>query len=306
MTAHTYTKRLGAFAMVFAAGLFAAACDSSPSPVAPTPAAPAAPTVSTVVVTRGSASTPGVPIQLTATAQMTDATTRDVTGAAVWQSSNSAAATVSSTGMVTVVGGGELDVGATYQNISGSLHLLTAALPVVAITVNGPAELSSPFQLTAIARLSDGSMQDVTQSSHWQSSEPQRATVTGSGYVAIVAAGEVDFLATFKGVTGSLHVTISMPRAFLLSGAIVGAGPNGQPIAGARVQVFSNVTEHLLSDAQGLFAIRIPAGSTIIEVTKDGYETWSALVDIGADTKLAVVLSPTPLSSTPPPTIRKP
>lgn len=296
MTAHICTKSLGALALVFAAGLFAAACNSSSNPAAPTPGAP---TVSTVVVT--GTPTPGGPFQLTATAQMTDGTNRDVSSTSTWLSSNVAAATVSSSGMVTVVGGGELDVGATYQSMTGSLHLLTATLPVVAVSVSGPSASTSPFQLTVLARLSDGSTHDVTQSAHWQSSAPQRATVTATGYVNIVSAGEVEFSATYKGMTGSLRVTVALPRTFLLSGAITDTSSQGLPVAGARVQVFADGMEHVVSDAQGRFAVRVAAGSVIVEVTKDGYQTWSALVEIAGDTTLAVVLSPTPLISTPTP-----
>jgi hypothetical protein len=293
MTAHFCTKRLAAFAMVFVTGVFAAACDSSPNPAAPTPGVP---TVSTVVVTGAPAS--GIPFQLTATARMTDDTTRDVTTTATWSSSNVAIATVSSTGMVTVVGSGELDVRATYQTVVGSLHLLTGPLPVVAISVTGPSASTASFQLTAIARLSDGSTQDVTQSATWQSSSPQSATVTATGYVSIVAAGEVDLGATYKGVAGSLHVTVSLPRNFLLSGVITDTAPDGLPIAGARVQVFSGVTGHTLSDAHGLFAFTLPVGHAVIEVSKDGYQTWSGEIDINGDRALAVVLSPTPPSAT--------
>ena len=54
---------------------------------------------------------------------MSDGSTRDVTSSAAWESSNPGIAAVSSTGMVTVVGNGELDVRATYQNVMGSMHL---------------------------------------------------------------------------------------------------------------------------------------------------------------------------------------
>ena len=296
MTIHTCTTRLGAFALVFAAGLFAVACDKSSNPAAPTPTVP---TVSSVVVT--GTSTPGAPFQMTATAHLTDATTRDVTSTSTWLSSNVAAATVSSTGMVTVVGGGELDVQATYQNTVGALHLLTATLPVVAVSVNGPSAATAPFQLTALARVSDGSTVDVTQLAHWQSSGPQWATVTTTGFVNIVSEGEVDFSATYKGVTGSLHVSVSLPRTYLLGGTVTDTAANGRPLGGARVQVFAGEIDHMLSDANGQFAFRVPAGSAIVEVTKDGYETWSALVDIGGDMHLAVALTPSPVSATPTP-----
>jgi hypothetical protein len=289
MSAHLSTRSLSTFVLAVAAAAFVAACDGSPNPAAPTPAVA---TVSTVAVT--GASTSGISFQLTATARMTDDTTRDVTGTATWASSNGALATVSPTGMVTIVGGGEFDIRATYQNVTGSVHLQTATLPVVSITVTGPSASASSFQLTATARLSDGSTQDVTQNAAWLSSGPQWATVTPTGFVSIVSAGEVDLGATYRGVAGSLHVTVSMPRAYLFGGTVTDTVSNGAPIAGARVQVFSGVTDHAVTDARGLFAFRLPAGTAIIEVSKDGYQTWSAQVDVFGDTDLAVVLVPVP------------
>jgi hypothetical protein len=288
MTAHLCMRSQRTFAIVFAAGVFAAACASKANPVAPTPTAP---TASAGVV--AGASTSGASFQLTATARMTDDTTRDVTGTATWSSSNSSLATVSSTGMVTVVGGGELDLRATYQNVTGSLHLLTATLPVVTVIVSGPSSSTSSFQLTAVARLSDGSTQDVTRAATWESSGPQWATVTATGFVTIVSAGEVDLRATYQNVVGSLHVVVSPPPVFLLSGVITDAAPNGLAIEGVRVQVFSGVTDHTVSDAQGRFAFRLPVGRAIVEVSKDGYQTWSTEIDFGGDTQLAVALSRT-------------
>jgi trimeric autotransporter adhesin len=293
VTAHLWTRGLSQFALLFVVGVFAAACDSGANPAAPTTTTA---TVSAVVVT--GSPTSGMPFQLTATARMTDATTRDVTNTATWSSSDAAIATVSSTGMVTVVLGGELDVRATYQNVVGSAHLLTATLAVATVAVTGPSASSSSFQLTAIARWSDGSAQDVTQSATWRSSDVQVATVTTAGYVSIVSSGEVDLEATYTGVAGSLHVAVSVPHTVVLAGTITDDTPHAQPIAGARVQAFAGVTAHVLSDAQGQFAFALPAGRTIIEVSKDGYETWSAQIDVGGNTDLSIVLSQTPLSAT--------
>lgn len=288
------TKRcLGHFAMMFAAGVMATACgSSSPNPTAPT--SPGA-TVSAVVVT--SASTSGASFQLTATARMSDGNARDVTGAATWESSNPVLATVSSTGRVTVVGNGELDVRATYQSVAGSMHLLVGTLPVVAVIVNGaPSSSSSPFQLTAIARSSDGSTKDVTRSATWQSSNSQLATVSSTGYVTVVGNGEVALGATYQAVVGSVHVIVSLPRTFTVSGVIAEVAPNARPIVGARVQIG---VDHTFSDDRGAFAFAgIVAGRTIIEVSKDGYQTWADEIVIDHDTQQTVNLYPTPPKNT--------
>lgn len=98
-------------AVLIASTVFAAACGTT----SPT-------TVAGVTVT-GSAPAVGTTSQLTATAMMSDGTSQDVTSQASWQSSNAAAATVSSSGIVTAVGAGATTVTATYQNASGTLVL---------------------------------------------------------------------------------------------------------------------------------------------------------------------------------------
>ena len=100
------------------------ACGSdSPSPVAP--AAPAPPTTSSIQVrATGDVSgplEPGQTRQLVATATMSTGSTSDVTQQATWQSSAPGVATVSSTGVVTAVAEGDVEIGATYQTVRGTM-----------------------------------------------------------------------------------------------------------------------------------------------------------------------------------------
>jgi carboxypeptidase family protein/Big-like domain-containing protein len=280
----TLLNSIAGIAMLTLAG-----CGSAGHPTSPT--APSTATVAAVVVTGGS--TAAVSFQLTATARMSDGTSRDVTSSAAWESSDPVIAAVSSTGMVTVVGSGELDVRATYQNVTGSMHL-SVARRVVAVTITGaPSAASSPFQLTATARGSDGSSQDVTRSATWESSNAQLASVSASGYVTILGNGDVDLKATYQGVMGSVHVQVSLPRTFTMSGAVAEAAPNVRPIAGARIQIVGG--DHTFSDDHGMFAIAgLPAGRTLVEFSKDGYQTLETEVVLAnSDTQITVNLHPT-------------
>jgi hypothetical protein len=280
-------KRLGRFVFLFAAAVVTAAgCGDNAAPTAPSTTA----TVSSVSVT--GATTTGLSFQLKATAGMSDGTSSDATATAAWSSSNIGLATVSSTGLVTVVGGGEFDIRATYQTVTGSLHVRLSSVPVSAVTVSGPASSAMAFQLTAAARLSDGSVEDVTRGATWRSSNEQLATVSAGGYVSVVAAGDVDFGATYQGVTGSLRVTLSPPQMYTLSGIVASSDPNARGLAGARIQIFSGTTDHATSDGQGQFALGVVAGRAVIEVSMDGYQTWSREIVIEGDTKILVLLSP--------------
>jgi hypothetical protein len=265
------------------------ACGSS------NPAAPSAPGATVTAVTVASTSSSASTFQLTATARLSDNTTRDVTALAAWQSSNASLAAVSSTGVVTVVGSGEVDVRATYQSVSGSLHLLVTKVPVTAVALSGgPSPSATGFQLTASAKLADGTMQDVTRSADWSSSNPQLATVSGIGYVTVIGSGEIDVRATYQGVTGSVHFTVSMPKTFSLTGVVTEAPPTVRPLGGARVQVL--VGNYGTTDGLGAFAVSgLTVGRNLIEVSKEGYETVETEVTvIDRDVQLSIALKPAP------------
>ena len=99
--------------------LMLTACGSSSSPAAPTPGASV--TVSSLALTSTAISTSV--LQMTASALLSDGSRRDVTAAATWATSNAAVAVVSTSGRVTIVGSGDVDVRATYQGVTGSTKL---------------------------------------------------------------------------------------------------------------------------------------------------------------------------------------
>jgi hypothetical protein len=132
-------------ALILVAVAFAAACGNdstsatAPTPVTPSPPAPATATLVTVTVSGLAAISSNA--QMTASARYSDSSTRDVTSLAAWESSAPSLATVSSTGAVTVVGTGDVELRATYQNIAGTMR--------VAVTKTPP---PATFVLTGIVR----------------------------------------------------------------------------------------------------------------------------------------------------------
>jgi hypothetical protein len=226
---------------------------------------------------------------------MSDGTSRDVTSTATWESSNQSLASVSGSGLVTVVGTGELDVRASYQGITGTLHMLVAKEPIVSVTITGtPSQPSAWAQLSAVARLSDGSAQDVTRSAVWTSSNPSLATVS-SGYVAGVASGDVEITATYQGMGGSTHVTVAMPQKVTVSGVVTEPAPSQRPVAGARVQIIAG--PFTTTDDQGRYTLTaVPEGRELIEVSKIGYDTFDQEIVVSGDTSYAVTLAPNSLA----------
>jgi Bacterial Ig-like domain (group 2) len=191
------------FLLLAALAAFSAACTDSPSPTSPSSGGVIAVTVS------GTAPGVGAVAQFAATAALSNSSSRPVTGEATWQSSNTAVAMVSG-GTVTGVSVGEADISASYQNVTGKLHITIALTPaaVTMVTVTGTAPdvgATSPF--TANATLNDGTVQNVTSLSTWRSSNPSVATVSAGG-VTGVAAGQADITATYQNATGSIHIAV--------------------------------------------------------------------------------------------------
>src|SRR6185295_3270444 len=98
----------------------------APSPSPAQPATPG-PTVSALVITNQNVN--DSTMQMIATARFADGTTRDVTTSSTWVSSNTGVATITSTGMLTIVANGEVDVRADFQGTAASLHLVLTRAP---------------------------------------------------------------------------------------------------------------------------------------------------------------------------------
>jgi carboxypeptidase family protein/Big-like domain-containing protein len=122
--------------------LMACSGKSVDNPTAPSPSLPATPgpAVSALVITNQAVS--DNTMQMIATARFADATTRDVTTSSTWVSSNTSVATISSSGMLTIVSSGDVDVRADYQGAAASLHLV----------LNRPPDPRTHFALSGTAR----------------------------------------------------------------------------------------------------------------------------------------------------------
>jgi carboxypeptidase family protein/Big-like domain-containing protein len=168
------------------------------------------------------------------------------------------------------------------------------AATVAAVSISTGAPAGASMQLNATARMTDGTTRDVTMSARWESSNPQLATISSTGMMTVVGSGDIDVRATYQGVAGSMHLTVHSPQTFTLSGVVAEAPPQGGPIVGARVQVVPN--DHVFTDAHGVFSIaHVQAGRLILEVTKDGFQTWSNELTISGDTQLpTITLMPAP------------
>ena len=111
-----------------AVGLTACAGTDAQSLTGPTPATSAPAPAATAIIIATTSLTPST-FQLSATARLSDASTRDVTTSAQWESADTAIAIVTPGGLVSSVAGGDVEIRATYQGVVGSVRLAVARPP---------------------------------------------------------------------------------------------------------------------------------------------------------------------------------
>jgi uncharacterized protein YjdB len=154
--------------------------------------------------------------QMSATGTFNDGSTKDLTGKASWSSSDSATASVSTTGLVTGNALGTATITATSATISGSTTVTITLANIQSITVT-PTDVSilegQTQQYDAVATTSDGTQHDITSTAQWASSNTNAATINATGLATaattVTSAQQTTISATSGGVTGSTTLTVN-------------------------------------------------------------------------------------------------
>src|SRR5882762_684439 len=213
----------------------------------------------------------------------------------VWASSNTAVASVNSSGIATGVAAGSTSIAATSEGKSGTaaMTVTTVTVPVASVAVS-PAPASVPVgqavQLTATTKDANGNT--VTgRTVTWASSNTSVGTVSGSGLVTGVVAGSTTITATSEGQSGTstvtvtaipvASVTVSPAPASVLAGQTVQltATPkdaNGNTLTGRTVTWASSNSSVGTVNGSGLVT-GVVAGSTTITATSEGKSGTSAV-----------------------------
>lgn len=130
-----------------------------------------------------------------------------------WSSSNPAVASVSSSGLVTVVSGGIAQIKATSGGVSAVANVQVAQVAVrvaIAPTSVTLALLGESVQLEAEA-YDSGNAPIPGASVTWSSSIPAVATVSSTGLVTAVSNGTARITAESESVTSSIEVVVEIP-----------------------------------------------------------------------------------------------
>ncbi len=141
----------------------------------------------------------------TATGTYTDKSTSTLTAPINWISSDDQKAIMDQNGLVTTLGTGPVDITAEKDGITSTPEVLTINNPVFTGIQISPNTLSTPAgltqQFTAFGMQSDGTTAALAGTTHWNSSQPQFATINPTtGLATAVAAGQTDITASNAGL----------------------------------------------------------------------------------------------------------
>jgi len=205
------------------------------------------PPVATVAVTLSPNSlTVGQTVQ--ATTVLKDAGGNVLTGRTItWASSNTAAATVNATGLVTAVGAGTSTITATSEGINGTATVTVTLVPVASVTVtlNSPSlTTGQSTQATAVTKDAAGNVL-TGRAITWSSSNTAVATVSSTGLVQAVGAGTAAIKATSGTIVGSANLTVTAAAPAPV--ATVTVSPSSANLSAGRTQQYTAT----LKDASG-------------------------------------------------------
>lgn len=167
---------------------------------------------------------------------------------ATWQSSNQAAATVSSAGIVTAVAPGSANIRATINNVSGSVPVTVVAptptvgsVATVSVTLDSTT-LTVPNVSQARATLRDSSGNMISGTVQWSSRNTAVATVSTDGAVRAVTAGSAQIVGTAAdGAHGVATLTVNSTVTATTVGAVAVTLGSSSIAIGATTQATAKV-----------------------------------------------------------------
>jgi uncharacterized protein YjdB len=140
--------------------------------------------LSSIAISGGASLAAGLSEQLSAQGTYSDNSMQTMTNQVAWQSSDTAVATVSSTGLLKSLKAGTVTITASTNSISGTAGVTVTSAVLTSINVGTPSpSLASGAteQLSATGVYSDSSTQTLTTQVVWQSSDTTVAAVNTVG-----------------------------------------------------------------------------------------------------------------------------
>ena len=162
----------------------------------------------------------------TAIGTYSDSSTADISSQVAWNSSNTAIATISASGLATAVSIGTSNITASLSAVTSNSITLTVSHPTLqAIAISTTATTiargnTDPF--TATGTYSDGSTANITSQVAWNSSNTTAATINGVGLATALSNGRTNISASLSSINSN-NITLTITNATLQSIAISAA-----------------------------------------------------------------------------------
>ena len=221
--------------------------------------------------------------QFTATGTYSDGSTKNITTAVTWASSNTAVATIgANTGLATGISAGTSQVTASLGGITSSSDNLTVVKSVTLQSIavsptNSSVSQSQTQQFTATGTYSDNTTKDITTSVSWASSNTAVASIgVNTGLATGISAGTSQITASLGSVSSPNDILTIVKGISLQSIAVAPSNPS---VSQSQTQQFT---------ATGTYS----DGSTKnITTTVTWTSSNAAVATIGANTGLATGLA---------------
>tara|TARA_R110002073_G_scaffold64712_1_gene161873 strand:+ start:56964 stop:58481 length:1518 start_codon:yes stop_codon:yes gene_type:complete len=220
-----------------------------------------------VVLTPGNPSiAAGTTQAFVATGTFSDTTTRDISSTVTWSSSDEEVATVSSAGVVTSTTAGSAAITATSGEVSASATVTVTTATLASLFIESDSIALNtfvPVQFTATGVFSDFTLQDMTNSVTWTSSDASTVSIGATGLASGTTIGDATLTATSGTLSDSSDVTVERVLIAIdnaLSGSPQMYGIN--PTTGA--------ASHIGPTTDRTSAIAFDASGTLISLSDNG------------------------------------
>jgi uncharacterized protein YjdB len=230
----------------------------------------------------------GVPRGFGAT--LLDSTNSPITTGRIvtWSSGTPTIAQVTQAGIVTGLSLGTARIIATAEGVADTVALTVTRIPVASVTVT-PLQ-ASVFEGATVqlrATVTDSAGTEVTDRTiEWLTSDPTRATVSGTGLVTTVSSGAVNIIATAENRAGQANLliqqtpvdTIVAPSSFsVVRGAQL---PFAIELRDAQGNILRNRTVEIRSDNPSI--ANVPNTTTTSQVPVAGVQVGAATITLQA------------------------
>ena len=130
--------------------------------------------------------------------------------ATTWRTDNPAIASVTAVGLVTANATGTVQISAVCESVSAAVPIKVAPAPVTSVTVTGlPGSLDVGKHAQVRATIIDARGNEVERPVVWTSTAPSVATVSTTGDVAALTAGQTRIVAQVEGIESAAELTVN-------------------------------------------------------------------------------------------------